>query len=144
MFFKDGSSAPVSWLSTAFKTLSLDVILPGQKFDVIQSIALNDLSVTLQTQDQTFAPPTSSNFTLAKYKNPFGFALQVVESSQDIVLSGQGVDIAEVVADPSAHPAFANCPVACSSESDCQRRRFNGEHCRSCHKLQGSAVEIAK
>jgi hypothetical protein len=29
-----GSSAPVSWLSTAFKTLSLNVILSGQKFEV--------------------------------------------------------------------------------------------------------------
>jgi hypothetical protein len=29
-----GSSAPVSWLSTAFKTLSLNIILPGQKFEV--------------------------------------------------------------------------------------------------------------
>lgn len=32
-----GSSQPVSWLSTAFKTLSLEVILPGQKFDVSSS-----------------------------------------------------------------------------------------------------------
>lgn len=29
-----GSSGPVAWLSDAFKTLTLDVILPGQKFDV--------------------------------------------------------------------------------------------------------------
>jgi hypothetical protein len=29
-----GSSGPVSWLSTAFKTLVLEVTLPGQKFDV--------------------------------------------------------------------------------------------------------------
>lgn len=29
----DGSNAPVSWLSTAFKTLSIQVVLPGQKFD---------------------------------------------------------------------------------------------------------------
>ena len=29
-----GSSGPVSWLSTAFKTLTLDVTLPGQSFEV--------------------------------------------------------------------------------------------------------------
>ena len=29
-----GTSAPVIWLSTAFKTLMLDVTLPGKKFDV--------------------------------------------------------------------------------------------------------------
>jgi hypothetical protein len=29
-----GANGPVTWLSTAFKTLTLDVILPGKKFDV--------------------------------------------------------------------------------------------------------------
>jgi hypothetical protein len=30
-----GSNTPVSWLSAAFKTLSLNVNLPGQKFEVM-------------------------------------------------------------------------------------------------------------
>jgi len=92
----DGSNGPVEWLSTAFKTLSLEVILPGQKFDVIQSIALNDLSVTLDNPEQAFAPPTSSEFTLAKYKNPFGFSLQVIAAGQNLVLNSHGVDIAQL------------------------------------------------
>jgi hypothetical protein len=50
----------------------------------------------MQTQDQAFAPLTGSNFTLAKYQNPFGFSLQVVEAAEDIILSSHGVDIAEV------------------------------------------------
>jgi len=29
-----GSNGPVSWLSTAFQTLTLEVILPGHKYDV--------------------------------------------------------------------------------------------------------------
>lgn len=29
-----GANGPVTWLSTAFKTLTLDVTLPGEKFDV--------------------------------------------------------------------------------------------------------------
>lgn len=29
-----GATAPVAWLSTAFQTLTLDVALPGHKFDV--------------------------------------------------------------------------------------------------------------
>lgn len=29
-----GSSQPVTWLSTAFKTLSLNVLLPGEKLPV--------------------------------------------------------------------------------------------------------------
>ncbi|KAF5386260.1 hypothetical protein D9615_002421 [Tricholomella constricta] len=92
----DGSDGPVAWLSTAFKTLSLEVILPGQKFEVIQSISLNDLSVTLEKPEQAFAPPTSSEFTLAKYKNPFGFSLQVIEAGQNLILESHGVDIAQL------------------------------------------------
>ena len=57
----------------------------------------------MKTQDQQFAPPTSSKFTLAKYKNPFGFSLQVVKSGGDITLAAQGVDIAEVRALLSPH-----------------------------------------
>ncbi|KAG6878541.1 hypothetical protein C0993_004439 [Termitomyces sp. T159_Od127] len=97
-----GSDGPVTWLSTAFKSLSLEVTLPGQKsdastgFNVIQSIALNDLAVTLDNQDQAFAPPTSSHFTLVKYKNPFGFSLQVIEVGQTLILNGGGVDIAKL------------------------------------------------
>ncbi|KAF9007982.1 hypothetical protein BDQ17DRAFT_1388900 [Cyathus striatus] len=79
-----GSNGPVDWLSTAFKTLRLDVTLPGEKIDVIQSIALNDLNVTI------------SESTLAKYRNPFGFSLQVIEAGQTIVLSLHGVDVAQL------------------------------------------------
>ncbi|KAF8894927.1 hypothetical protein CPB84DRAFT_1848428 [Gymnopilus junonius] len=92
-----GSSGPVAWLSTAFKTLTLDVILPGQKFQVIQAIELNDLEVTMKTQDQAFAPPTSSQNTLATYKNPFGFSLQAVQAGQSIVLGSGGVGAAQLV-----------------------------------------------
>jgi len=63
---------------------------------VIQSIELNDLSVTIQTPDQAFAPPTSSEYTLVKYKNPFGFSLQVVEAGETIVLRANGNDVAQV------------------------------------------------
>ncbi|KAF5389363.1 hypothetical protein D9757_004389 [Collybiopsis confluens] len=91
-----GSSGTVTWLSNAFQTLSLDVTLPGQKFNVIQSITLADLSVTLNDNDQAFSPPTSSNFTSATYKNPFGFSLQVISSATDIILSSGGVNVAEL------------------------------------------------
>jgi hypothetical protein len=63
---------------------------------VIQSIELNDLTINMQTPDQAFAPPASSEFTLAKYKNPFGFSLQVVEAGETIVLGANGIDAAQV------------------------------------------------
>ena len=50
----------------------------------------------MKTQDQQFAPPTSSKFTLAKYKNPFGFSLQVVQSGQNITLGSGGTSVAEL------------------------------------------------
>jgi len=93
----DGSSQPVTWLSNAFQTLSLDVVLPGQKFQIIQSIVLSDLAITMQTPDQAFMPLASSSNTLATYKNPFGFSLQVVEAAEDIILGFGNVDAAEVI-----------------------------------------------
>ncbi|KAI0063538.1 hypothetical protein BV25DRAFT_1915044 [Artomyces pyxidatus] len=82
-----GSSAPVTWLSTAFQSLTLEVI---------QSISLSDLEVVMTEQGEAFAPLASSQHTLATYKNPFGFSLQVVQASEDITLGLGGVDIAEL------------------------------------------------
>ncbi|KAF8972948.1 hypothetical protein BDZ97DRAFT_1691577 [Flammula alnicola] len=92
-----GSSGTVDWLSTAFKSLTLDVILPGEKLQVIKEIDLNDLAVTIKTAEQTFAPPTTSHNTVAKYANPFGFSLQAVEAGQTIILGASGVQIAKLV-----------------------------------------------
>ncbi|KAJ7209536.1 hypothetical protein GGX14DRAFT_451849 [Mycena pura] len=89
-----GSSQPVTWLSTAFKSLTLNVILPGQQFTIIESIGLDQLSLTMVTQDEAFAPLASSDFSLATYRNPFGFSLQVVESGEDLLINDLGLDIA--------------------------------------------------
>ncbi|KAF8840051.1 hypothetical protein BDN67DRAFT_1054007 [Paxillus ammoniavirescens] len=91
-----GASSPVTWLSDAFQTLTLNVNLPGQKFDIIQSIALSDLSLSMETQDEAFAPLSGSNNTLAEYKNPFGFSLQVIQSSVNMTLAAGGVAAAEL------------------------------------------------
>lgn len=91
-----GADGPVTWLSTAFKTLELNVILPGQQFEVIKAIQLNDLEVTIKSADQAFAPPASSKHTVAQYANPFGFALQVVEAAQSLILNVEGTDAAQV------------------------------------------------
>ncbi|TBU46075.1 hypothetical protein BD309DRAFT_663805 [Dichomitus squalens] len=91
-----GSNAPVGWLSTAFKTLTLEVTLPGQSFDIIQSIDMADLELVMTEQGEAFAPLASSKYVLAQYKNPFGFSLQVVKSGEDITLGAQGADVAEL------------------------------------------------
>ncbi|KAG2368054.1 hypothetical protein BDR07DRAFT_1391769 [Suillus spraguei] len=91
-----GANGPVTWLSTAFKTLTLDVTLPGKKFDIIQSIALLDLSLTVQSQDQAFSPLSGSNNTIAQYKNPFGFSLQVIQSTVNMDLNYGGAAAAQL------------------------------------------------
>lgn len=91
-----GANEPVTWLSEAFQTLELPVTLPGKQFKIIQSIGLNDLSITMLSQEQALAPPASSSDTLAQYQNPFGFALQVIASGETIILTSQGTDIAQV------------------------------------------------
>ncbi|KAL5507074.1 hypothetical protein ACEPAH_6530 [Sanghuangporus vaninii] len=87
---RPSGSDEVTWLSTAFKTLTLPVILPGQKFTIIESITIHDLQVEMTSQEQAFAPTTSSQNTLATYRNPFGFSLQVVASGQNITLTDTG------------------------------------------------------
>jgi hypothetical protein len=46
--------------------------------------------------DEAFAPLASSQHTLAQYKNPFGFSLQVVRSAENITLASGGTDFATV------------------------------------------------
>jgi hypothetical protein len=47
-------------------------------------------------QSEAFEPLASSQHTLATYKNPFGFSLQVVQAAEDIVLRAGDQDAAEV------------------------------------------------
>jgi len=53
--------------------------------------------VTIENHDEAFAPLSGSNNTVAEYKNPFGFSLQVIQSAVDITLITGNVPAAEVV-----------------------------------------------
>ncbi|TFK54041.1 hypothetical protein OE88DRAFT_1732763 [Heliocybe sulcata] len=90
------SGEPVTWLSDAFKTLELQVVLPGQKYTIIEAIAMSDFGIVMTEDDQTWSPLASSNQTVAQYKNPFGFSLQVVQSGENITLSSGGTDVAQL------------------------------------------------
>ncbi|KIJ47323.1 hypothetical protein M422DRAFT_164299, partial [Sphaerobolus stellatus SS14] len=92
----NGNNQPVSWLSTAFKTLSLDVTLPGQVFEIIHSINIQDLELQLVSDSQDFAPSASSKTTVATFSNPFGFSLQVVEAAEDLTINFNGQDTASL------------------------------------------------
>ena len=60
-----------------------------------------DLSLTMETQQEAFAPLSGSNDTVAEYKNPFGFSLQVIQSTVNMTLGAGGVSAASV-----SSPAF--------------------------------------
>lgn len=64
----------------AFKTLTLDVVLPGHIYQIIYSIALNDLELVMTEASEAFAPLTSTKDTVATFKNPFGFSLKASPS----------------------------------------------------------------
>ncbi|KAL1718757.1 hypothetical protein EV715DRAFT_290908 [Schizophyllum commune] len=91
----DGSNE-IEWLSDAFKTLELEVTLQGESFDIIQSISIDDLEVTMESDDQTWAPASSSKKTNAVYKNPFGFSLQVIRSAETLNIGYGGSDAAKL------------------------------------------------
>jgi hypothetical protein len=113
-FVQPSGTAAVGWLSDAFKTLTLQVILPGHIYQVgfiscrtnclitdrvskvINSVTISDLEVIVTEQSEAFAPLASSQHTLATYKNPFGFSLQVVQAAEDIIIGEDGQNAAEV------------------------------------------------
>ena len=87
----------VTWLNQGIQALEVATVLPNQgSFNLIESIALSDLNVTMKEDSQTFAPLTSSQATKAQFKNPFQFSLSVVDSGQNITLTSDGVDTAQV------------------------------------------------
>ena len=63
---------------------------------IIDSITIEDLELNMTEQSEAFAPPSSSKNTLATYKNPFGFSLQVIESGENITIAYGGADVASV------------------------------------------------
>ncbi|GAA6057282.1 hypothetical protein JCM3770_004534 [Rhodotorula araucariae] len=84
--------SPVSWLSAAFKTLTLNVTLPGKKSDIISAISIKDLIVTIQEPSQAYAALVQSNETDVTYRNPYGFSLQAVQAGGSFYINYGGSD----------------------------------------------------
>ncbi|GAA5914535.1 uncharacterized protein JCM6883_003197 [Sporobolomyces salmoneus] len=82
--------SPVTWLSAAFKTLVLNVTLPGQRYDIISAITLQDLTVTITEPSQAYAALIQSNETDVTFKNPFGFSLTPIQAGGDFVINYNG------------------------------------------------------
>lgn len=96
----NGNGQTVNWLSQAFQTLTLNVILPGKIFKIIDSITIDDLEVELVNSGQDFKPPTGSKTTMVTFTNPFGFSLQVIQAAQDITIGFNGANAAQLNVPP--------------------------------------------
>ena len=140
-----GADGPITWLSTAFQTLTLDIILPGQQFDVIKAIQLDDLAITMREQDQTFAPPASSSNTIGQYANPFGFSLQAVEAAQRLVLSAQGTDVAEVgYFQSTLLSSLISSLKARPPKTRSEWRGIHRQYCRTCDFIREPTAQVAQ
>ncbi|KAL8287086.1 hypothetical protein RQP46_004092 [Phenoliferia psychrophenolica] len=85
---------PVNWLSAAFKQFTFEVILPGKMYDIISSVALRDLTVTVAEPSQAFAALVTNNVTNVVYKNPFGFSLQAIDAGGAFIINYNNLDSA--------------------------------------------------
>ncbi|RCI04658.1 hypothetical protein CU098_010147 [Rhizopus stolonifer] len=86
-----GNNGQVSWLTSAFKTISIEnVVLPGPS-----SVPVLIPSVEMKTLEMDFtkdpwAPPTSSSQVEAQLKNPFGFPLSVKQLDMKVAANYNG------------------------------------------------------
>ncbi|CAO3687497.1 unnamed protein product [Rhizopus microsporus] len=111
-----GPNGEVGWLSTAFKTLSIDnVILPGPttKPQLIPAITMKEL--TLDFTKDPWAPASSSSNVQAQLKSPFGFRLGVSKLNMDVDVSYNG-DVAHLAV-PN-EPATTNGDIVTTSFSN--------------------------
>ncbi|KAI8372839.1 uncharacterized protein BYT42DRAFT_578204 [Radiomyces spectabilis] len=92
-----GPNGEVSWLSTAFKTLTIEnVVLPGPaaKPELIGGITMMDMQ--LDFTKEPYAPPASSTRVEAILKSPFGFPLGVSQLNMDVIATYGGNKVANL------------------------------------------------
>ncbi|KAE8213110.1 hypothetical protein CF327_g3310 [Tilletia walkeri] len=91
-------NSPITWLSKAFKQLTLNVVLRGQIYTIISAITISDLEVFINGGDDSdsYTVPSSSDKTLAIFSNPFKFNLTPTQVTPNIIINYQGVDTASL------------------------------------------------
>ncbi|KAF9163540.1 hypothetical protein DFQ26_002426 [Actinomortierella ambigua] len=78
------ANGPVSWLTAAFGSLTMDVQLPSiGKVDLITGITLKTMTLDF-TKGSAYAPMTSSDNIEANYKIPFTFPLNIGQVANDM------------------------------------------------------------
>ena len=93
---KENGNKPVKWLSDAFKTLTLHVVLPGHIYKIVYSVSIQDLTAKFLKPEHTWAPLIGSNQSLAVFATPLRFDLQPLKASVDASLTYNKVDSARL------------------------------------------------
>ena len=91
----------VTWLNNAIRTLTIDVALPSQNFQVIKMITLTQLSLAF-TQGTAWAPATSTTNTTAPFFLPFAFPIDITQATGAFIANYQGQDAAVLNVPPVA------------------------------------------
>ncbi|KAG0082242.1 hypothetical protein BGZ93_002499, partial [Podila epicladia] len=91
------TSGPVSWLSSAFGSLTMNVSLPSiGKQDIITGITLKTMTLDFTGSDP-YSPMTSSDNIEANYHIPFAFPLNIVQVAEDMNIQlPQGNNVANL------------------------------------------------
>ncbi|KAG0305312.1 hypothetical protein BGZ97_001149 [Linnemannia gamsii] len=91
------ASGPVSWLDSAFKTLTMNVTLPSLgKQDIITGITLKTMSLDF-TGSNPYSVMTSSDNIEASFKIPFSFPLSITKVAEDMNIQlPQGHNVANL------------------------------------------------
>ena len=62
-----------------------------QTFDIIKSIKLEDLELSIVNQAQAYAPQAKNNLTNVVFQNPFGFSLRALAAGGTFVIDRKSV-----------------------------------------------------
>ncbi|KAI7819239.1 hypothetical protein BC939DRAFT_268343 [Gamsiella multidivaricata] len=91
------ASGPVSWLSSAFSTLTMNVTLPSLgKQDIITGITIKTMTLDF-TGSNPYSVMTSSDNIEATFKIPFSFPLSITQVAEDINIQlSKGNDVANL------------------------------------------------
>ncbi|RCH90057.1 hypothetical protein CU098_000268, partial [Rhizopus stolonifer] len=131
-----GPNGDVQWLSDAFKTIKVNiVVLPGPptKPQLISAVSMKDLQIDFTKNP--FAPPSGSQNVEAQLKNPFGFLLGVKSLNMKVDSNSNGHHVASLdipessattLADSIVHTAFSNIPFEVYSGSEVLFSQFVG------------------
>ncbi|KAG0342717.1 hypothetical protein BG000_002062 [Podila horticola] len=119
-------SGPVSWLSQAFGSLTMNVSLPSiGKQNIITGVSLKTMTLDF-TVENPFSPMTSSDNIEASYHMPFTFPLNVTSVAQTMNLQlvpGQTIAVlsmpmspASTIADGVLRTSYTNQPLKVTDE----------------------------